>query len=163
MQLITVDSVTPRDGTRPWKIHSNGEEYVTWEDGDGELLKSLEGLDVEVTIERRTNTRDGKTYVNKVITEVKGPDTVAPSHRPDEPNVNSAKQVVIIRQNAWSQTQMIYSTAISLLKAREEELTIENIENLVKELIVPMKFTTQDIENHIRRFWFPTSDEEVPF
>jgi hypothetical protein len=164
MQTITVDSVTPKEGQRPWKVRSNGDEYVTWDDGDGQLLKSLQGLQVQIDFENRSKTRDGRTFSDKVITNVMTPDEVAPSHRENEPNINTAKQVVIIRQNAWGQAQHVYETALAVLQARGEDVTVDALQKVVEGLLPGMADTASSIEANIRRFWFPSDAvEEPPF
>lgn len=169
MQTITVESVTARDGTRPWKIHSNGDEYVTWEDADGQLLRSLQGMVAEIEFEARTKTRDGRTYTDKVITSVTAPGELPPSHRQDEPNVNTAKQIVIIRQNAWGQTNEVYATALAYLRAGgggidpDAALTPEMLESAATDLLPGMMKIAHGIEQNLRRYWFPPDTAEEPF
>jgi hypothetical protein len=168
---VLVKSVTPRDGKKPWKMRDgNDVEYVTWDDSVGAVMATLQGKQamIESTLKQRGE------YTDHLLDKIEPLPEAPPSHRQDEPSINTAKQVVIIRQNAWSQTNAIYATAVrlyELIYKADTPIDVEAVHMIAWQLISSNKrpehavmwHIAREVETRIRADWFPMTDDEIPF
>lgn len=183
METILVNKVIAKDGKKPWKIlDGNGVEYVTWDDALGAQAELLLNSQAEIEAEVKEKPgRDGVIFVDRLLKEIKRAEPEKPKRDPDyEPSVNFGKQVVIIRQNAWTQTNAIYEKAVDLYQwafaqaadpAEPLQLDMQAIHAIAWHLYSSnrrpensnMQTIAHDIETVIRAEWFPLEDREVPF
>ena len=176
MDTILVNKVVAKDGKKPWKLYDgNGVEYVTWDDALGASAQALQGeqAKIDVTVTEKPG-QGGAIFVNRLLNGIEKAEPEPVKRDPDyEPSVNFGKQVVIIRQNAWSQTNAIYDKATQLYMATfpPGELDVDALHAIAWQLYSaskrPEKSTMQtiaaDIEKVVRYHFFPIDGEELPF
>jgi hypothetical protein len=179
MDTITVSKVIAKDGNKPWKVYDgNSVEYVTWDDGVGAKAEKLSGEKVKIIAKvTEKEGAGGQTFVNRLLESI---EKVAPEPQKKgdsfEPSVNFGKQVVIIRQNAWSQTNAIYDKATALYKhiypvKDSMPLDMQAVHAIAWQLyssnkrpeMSNMQTIADDIARVIREYWFPLEGDEIPF
>lgn len=177
METIMISRVVHRDGRQPWKVYDgNGVEYVTWDDSIGAAADALLEQQAKISYEVQEKPgRDGVVFKNRLLKEVdryQEERTEARGSSESEPSVNTGKQVVIIRQNAWSQTNSIYEKAVTLYKELGfGNFDIQSVHAIAWQLFsankkpenATMQTMAYEIEKIVRDNWFPFKDDEIPF
>lgn len=174
-ETVLISRVEAKEGNKPFKVFDgNDVQYVTWDDALGAKVTGMVGQRVGLIVELREKQKDGRTFTDRLLKGVEEAAQPAPANASEfEPNINTAKQVVIIRQSSWNQANQIYATAAELYRNAHPatEVVMESVHAIAWKLFTAtprpenstMRTLALEIEKAVRADYFPMADAEIPF